>query len=147
MFAQTRMHIVYEDICVFVWASISTLALLHAASLAVAPPAHAMVPLTTAPTGAEPYKRVKRRRRVKGAGKTSRTTVQECDESSADDDATAAADDDDCAVVEVLAGGSGGDTAETSLYGNWQVQRHVPVPLVDGHVPLNAHGNFELWSR
>ena len=31
MFAQTRMHIVYEDVCVFVWVSISILALLHIA--------------------------------------------------------------------------------------------------------------------
>jgi hypothetical protein len=69
--------------------------------------------------------------------------VEGCDGSSADDDATVAVDDDDCAII----GAPGGDSADTSLYGHWQVQRHVPVPLVDGQVPLNAHGNFELWSR
>jgi hypothetical protein len=74
--------------------------------------------------------------------------------SSGDDDATAAAaaaavgdDNDDQDGTDDGAAEGSGDGSETCLFGRWQVQRHVPVPLVDGQVPVNAHGNFELWSR
>ena len=87
---------------------------------------------------------MKRRRKGKAVGKTAKAQATEFDVGSDEDDAAGAVDDDD---VRDDAAGSCGDDTETSLYGQWQVQRHVPVPLVDGQVPVNAHGNFELWSR
>ena len=98
----------------------------------------------TAAPGTVPYKQVKRRQSKKGGGKGAKTPVAGRDGAS-DSDGTAAGADDD--ALDDAAAATAGAANETSLYGQWQVQRHVPVPLVDGQVPVNAHGNFELWSR
>jgi hypothetical protein len=33
-----------------------------------------------------------------------------------------------------------------SLYGAWQVEPYVIAPLVDGIIPMNEHGNIEIWD-
>ncbi len=93
-----------------------------------------------------PYKQVKRRRKAKGGATGTKARNSEVDAAS-DDDAAAAEVDDDGDDGDDGDDAVGTSATETSLYGHWQVKRHVPVPLVDGVVPLNAHGNFELWSR
>jgi hypothetical protein len=50
-----------------------------------------------------------------------------------------AADADESADAE--AGGDG----MVSLFGEWQTEPFTPPPYNGGPLPLNAHGNFELW--
>lgn len=38
-------------------------------------------------------------------------------------------------------------TREVAYYGLWQTQPRVAQPLIDGIVPRNAYGNFEVWSE
>jgi hypothetical protein len=92
---------------------------------------------------------VKRRRRVKGTKTGAKAPATGRSEETDDEDAVedAAAEDDDAIDDSAADAADAADGSETCLYGRWQVQRHVPVPLVDGQVPVNAHGNFELWSR
>lgn len=32
------------------------------------------------------------------------------------------------------------------LFGEWQTEAWAPPAVVDGRVPVNAHGNWELWT-
>jgi hypothetical protein len=32
------------------------------------------------------------------------------------------------------------------LFGEWQTEAWAPPAVVDGKVPVNAHGNWELWT-
>jgi hypothetical protein len=104
-----------------------------------------VTPLIRSRSGTVPYKQVKRRRSTKGGGKGAKTQAAAGHGAASDSDGTAAGAEDD-GLDDAAAAAAGADN-ETSLYGQWQVLRHVPVPLVDGRVPVNAHGNFELWSR
>ena len=97
--------------------------------------------------GATPYKKVKRRRRVKSAKGNPKSPATARGESTDDEGLFDAEDEEPVVDPDEVAADGSGDGSETCLYGRWQVQQHVPVPLVDGQVPLNAHGNFELWSR
>jgi hypothetical protein len=100
------------------------------------------ITLTIVLAGIEPYKRVQRRQRTKrGTGRRVSAQVAENDLWNDEVDGAARDDDDLPSSAE-----GAGHNAEIGLYGPWQVQHHVAEPLVNGQVPVNEHGNFELWS-
>lgn len=39
----------------------------------------------------------------------------------------------------------GGEGRMARLYGKWQTELFVPPSIVDGYIPRNSFGNFELF--